>query len=1032
MDSIMGTKSSERSNSPAKPYLREKSSSDSLGARRSRASLEADDTSESGRQRPMLEPVTERKSEYGFEGFNVNNQAAQQKAEPKEPFQESTTSSQRDQFDIEEARQFSTSPRLPDLNRISGFGLDMFSQSKPEDSLLSTTEDVEATPTGPSTTHLASSNTNDFTLRNQPSFGFRSVVNQAFDRTDDSSLPNTPASQANIGVRRTDSESTGTDGISPIMSRVPSAAVNRNRDPSNPTILEVVNEPISPEQPSRESQKEVHPESVQNGPPSDFRPGYRRDISTPSRENSPARHPDMAKTKIIPSGQHALLSGTSPDVDDEPLQPPRPIAVREQSFRPALPGGWTSYATSADNEAPTQHSVERTQTPVTEVSAVQESQKEHGYDIASTTTRNPLPQSAFGTAAAGAARGASGAILGKHDKPSPSETPVSDSPRARPSNSALLTPDPAMASSGNLYSTTNLDPRPLPKLEQAPPETQLHPDIVNKTISDESSAAPTPPPKDSSSPEALDHDLEDFPKPTIPLKQRTLDEAKDESLEPPGRLEMLPALSTDTGLYDEENDKFQKEIVKNLSPRPPDVGQHRESILVEDMDGGQSGTQGHESTYLPDYYWTSPGEGEEEALPAVTGAESKHEGLRDRSETVSPVGTEPPVEPEIESPVIAPLSPHRPEIAAQVPQRPSLPNRFSWEEGSEHVSIGPNEEPNIAAEDIGNDQRNIVDQPTSASTEAKNMSEPITSTGETAPTLSSARSLEGADNIVEQNPSTDNHLGRDAAMLAGGAAAAGAAIISHGPQSPLNHGERRLSLAEEKDPRVSSYPVSPTPPEDEHPANSPIPYFSPSATQLSHAPPSTVSPVGSPVKARVSPASSKPLEFRQIIAMQSPRQRIQSFDETRHRWANMDPGLTDWIAKLQAQYPEHANASGSWAGPRMSAPGGSSRPKPAKTSGSGAPPLQEPYYQQYLNASPTTPSTPTRTGPGPGPSLQSGAQQGFSPAGNKSSTQQVQAKGKELLHSAGIFGGKAGKAGKGLLAKGKNKLRGAGGGDKVD
>tara|TARA_R110002060_G_scaffold48987_2_gene59948 strand:+ start:632 stop:826 length:195 start_codon:yes stop_codon:yes gene_type:complete len=64
--------------------------------------------------------------------------------------------------------------------------------------------------------------------------------------------------------------------------------------------------------------------------------------------------------------------------------------------------------------------------------------------------------------------------------------------------------------------------------------------------------------------------------------------------------------------------------------------------------------------------------------------------------------------------------------------------------------------------------------------------------------------------------------------------------------------------------------------------------------------------------------------------------------------------------------------------------------------------------------------------------MPSGSQQGFSAVGNKITTQQVQAKGKELLHTAGIFGGKAGKAGKGLLAKGKNKLRAAGGGDKVD
>jgi hypothetical protein len=53
-------------------------------------------------------------------------------------------------------------------------------------------------------------------------------------------------------------------------------------------------------------------------------------------------------------------------------------------------------------------------------------------------------------------------------------------------------------------------------------------------------------------------------------------------------------------------------------------------------------------------------------------------------------------------------------------------------------------------------------------------------------------------------------------------------------------------------------------------------------------------------------------------------------------------------------------------------------------------------------------------------SLRCGSQQDFSPAGNKLSTQQVQAKGKQLLHSARIFSGKAGKAGKDFLPKSKN------------
>jgi hypothetical protein len=118
----------------------------------------------------------------------------------------------------------------------------------------------------------------------------------------------------------------------------------------------------------------------------------------------------------------------------------------------------------------------------------------------------------------------------------------------------------------------------------------------------------------------------------------------------------------------------------------------------------------------------------------------------------------------------------------------------------------------------------------------------------------------------------------------------------------------------------------------------------------------------------------------------------------------------------------------SWAGP-VTAGNGAERPKVPKSSPSGIPgtSLQQPYYQQYLNASPTS-SVPSMARPSTG--ITSGSQQGFSPSSSKLSGQQ--SKGKDLLHSAGVFGGKASKAGKGLFAKGKNKLRGSGGGDKVD
>jgi hypothetical protein len=164
--------------------------------------------------------------------------------------------------------------------------------------------------------------------------------------------------------------------------------------------------------------------------------------------------------------------------------------------------------------------------------------------------------------------------------------------------------------------------------------------------------------------------------------------------------------------------------------------------------------------------------------------------------------------------------------------------------------------------------------------------------------------------------------------------------------------------------------------------------------------------------------------------MKTSIERTQKFDQMRHEFAVMDYGLVNWISTMMAQQPEHADASPSF-GSRTSFPVGSARGKFSKAPAGNQPPLQQPYYQQYLNASsPATPGTPVSK---PGPNTPVGSQHGLSSAGNKITTQQVQAKGKELLHTAGIFGGKAGKAGKGLLAKGRNKLKAAGGsGDKVD
>jgi hypothetical protein len=1029
MDSIVGARASDRSDSPAKPPLREKTSSDSLGDTRQRGSFERDDVPASGRHlQPMLAPVRERKSEYGFEGFNINEQAAKAAEQTPAPNESA-------QLDIQEARQFSVSPKLPDLNRMSGFGIDLFSQPKPEEQepplLLPRESEHPIDPIAVS--DAAPTQSEETAPGRQPSLGYRSVVNQAFDRTDDSSVPPTPASQTGSAAGRSDSERTGTTGISPIMSRAPSGGVYdiRGREGANSSILEVVHEPAS-----TVAQEEIRAQSQDDAATPTIGPDHRRDVRTPSPGNSPARKPDPTRTEAVVEGREAVLADRSAEDGEARLQPPRPISEREGSFRPSLPGAWTSYATTDRSETPQQEStrvseeVERTQTPTNQ-------HDDRGNDVTPSTTKKSMPQSAVEAVGGAALVSVAAASLGSHDKDAPNTGSL-----AIREDSALPTPDPATAPSGNVYSSAPLDLRLLPKLKSVTPEAQLRPAPPQTETELASSDAPPPPAKDTP---ILD-DSESF-RPPVPLKQRTLDQVEaDENFAPPMRPQVLPTLSTNTRPEDEESDKLRKEIINSLSPKHSDAASRNESLQPEQLDDQAAPNDGRLS-YLPreyDNYWASTSAEDTGPAPLAVPAAQTHTQIPQQSEELAQSNAtavmEPP--PRETAPPIPPLSARRTSLAAET--RPPMPHRFSWETSAEDVSLARSQEEVPEVPTIPTHQEPYHDGPSEVAAATAN---------EAVPAESSTRSPQepysqhgnmdydkelGAQGLASpvSEPSDDGHIGRDAALLAGGAALGGAAaavaVQSYSAQSPQHaqQSQRRLSLAEEKDPRVSSYPVSPTPPEDEHPSRSPQAHFSGLSTEqpLHYAGPRSVSPIHPPVKTQFPPAS-RILAFKEIAAIKDPHERIQTFDEMRHRFANMDSGLFDWMTTLKAQHPEHANATGSWSGAAFAAPTGSARSKYSKATGQALPPLQQPYYQQYLNASPTTPGTPVSR---PGPSTPSGSQQGFSPAGGKLTSQQVQAQGKELLHKAGIFGGKAGKAGKGLLAKGKNKLRGSGAGDKVD
>lgn len=156
------------------------------------------------------------------------------------------------------------------------------------------------------------------------------------------------------------------------------------------------------------------------------------------------------------------------------------------------------------------------------------------------------------------------------------------------------------------------------------------------------------------------------------------------------------------------------------------------------------------------------------------------------------------------------------------------------------------------------------------------------------------------------------------------------------------------------------------------------------------------------------------MPFRDIMNLSTPLQRTLKFDAGRSTYATWESGLENWLSHLMTQQPEYAHATGSFSGSGL--PGSSQGGHASTPSGSHS---QQPYYQQYLNA-----SSPTTTGLAAGRSRLGGLPMS-TPSGSSSfgnSGNQLGTKSKEFMHSAG-------KMGKGLFSKGRSKLRGTG--DKV-
>ncbi|KXG46184.1 uncharacterized protein PGRI_050400 [Penicillium griseofulvum] len=155
---------------------------------------------------------------------------------------------------------------------------------------------------------------------------------------------------------------------------------------------------------------------------------------------------------------------------------------------------------------------------------------------------------------------------------------------------------------------------------------------------------------------------------------------------------------------------------------------------------------------------------------------------------------------------------------------------------------------------------------------------------------------------------------------------------------------------------------------------------------------------------------SKLLGFRDILGITSINQRIKSFEHTRDQFATIDTGLNHWLQVTIQEHPEHASVV-------QQSQSFSPTVPPSDASRSRFPKLGALSSLGSLNDGTPTSATHVRRPSGH--------------LGTVMNKEKVGEKGKELLHTAGAFSGKATGAAKGLFAKGRSRFRPSGGSEKV-
>ncbi|KAL2353790.1 hypothetical protein BJ546DRAFT_845876 [Cryomyces antarcticus] len=909
-------------------------------------------------------------------------------------------------------------------------------------------------------------------LQHQPSIGFRSVVHQAFDRPDESSVPPTPVSredsqsQTGSSVSRSNTDSTA--GISPIMSRVPPAPTVEVRQRSTPAIAEESGEfitqnakPLAPatsivlnQIPRKPSPAHSRNASADSQPIS-FTPGYRRDLDTPSPGNSPARSPAIEASNQMPLPKTGEIEDSSstdlhqPEVglSAETTHPSINYTTREADIAHAVnsspnkhvPGAAQAVQdsralyldTHRHSPAPEVRSASRAVSPIPQAESpskgrvrdlaerfneINSSRRNSAISVSSTnswSSRNTSKESLSPTRETPLPR-PSTADRGYNFRPKlPGEwvsyatTPGTTTPAGTEEQSHLtrsqtetshasddmdITPTTAKHPLSSKEAPA-LDTNPLAALQAA---GSAMADALMASMGmgkDQEPIPPTPPPKDIRSAESPSRTSNYFASSSPPKESRLALPMQTKDLDEAQRPALVSQSSTDSSLPEAESDRLTNEIVRSLTPQP----------------NARSAEAGNAASPIQSSWSAVPVlQHNRESTIAPREHDSYRPGGAPLNEDNVRVSENPWVDEDCDEPSPSPAL---------------LSKRFSWEKKPASDLISNATVAELASRD------NMPYTERSAGLHVVNAElEPEPET----PDIESAHGAPSA--VVDNGPTAQQHTANSEpqvpetpASASAGAATEGQTLAATLPLVPGHASTESLHTLHATD-KSSPYLSSPKQSLDSPVSPVPLRELTPTLqTGVSPVLPSTVAS-----QSPISPSTRIP-PFREILALKSTNERILTYNKTREQFAGINTGLSEWVAATLAAHPEHAEVVSQAQRPSVSIPGKNGSIKHRHS----------PSIMRFTKQGGSTQQgTPSASGMGqlaPGSSVGASNQGGLAGpsagVGERRITgQHMQAKGKDLLASAGKMGGKGMVGAKGLFAKGKKRFgSGVGGGDdKVD